>query len=122
VEEFLDFLPDAQREIVEVLRDIVRNCMPEAREKLSYNVPYYFLRKRVCFIWPSAVPWGKVERNGVLFGFCRGNELPDDLNYLEAGSRKIVRCMTFTHVNEIDPAVLRAYLFAAIELDAQSCA
>lgn len=59
VEEFLDYLPDNEREIVDFLRNIVFNSLPNPTEKLSYNVPYYYLHSRVCFIWPAAIPWGK---------------------------------------------------------------
>jgi uncharacterized protein YdhG (YjbR/CyaY superfamily) len=59
VDEFLDYLPDNEREIVDFLRDIVFNSLPNPLEKLSYNVPFYHLNSRVCFIWPASVPWEK---------------------------------------------------------------
>jgi hypothetical protein len=119
IDEFLEFLPDQEREIVDILRSIVRECMPEAREKLSYNVPYYSLKSRICFIWPSSVPWGKVQPNGVVLGFCKGFLLQDDLNYLEKGNRKQVYTKTFADKSEIYPDLLRSYLFEAIDLDAR---
>ena len=117
VEEFLDFLPEDQKLLVLLLREIVLECIPDCTEKLSYNVPYYSRNKRVCFIWPSAVPWGKVERNGVLFGFVRGNLIQDEINWLEKGTRKQVYTKTFFKVQEIEEEVLRAYIFEAVELD-----
>lgn len=118
VDEFLEFLPDHEREIVEVLRSIVRDSMPEAMEKLSWNVPYYYLKSRVCFIWPASVPWGKVQMNGVVLGFCKGYLMQDDQQFLEKGNRKQVYTKTFTDKNQIDADLLRAYLYEAIELDA----
>ena len=60
VEDFLMYLPDEERKIVDALRKLILHVMPDAKEKLSYNVPYFWLHSRVCFIWPSAIPWGKV--------------------------------------------------------------
>ena len=68
IDEFLDYLPEQERRLVDFLREIVLDCIPDAREKLSYNVPYYSRNRRICFIWPSSIPWGKVKKEGVMFG------------------------------------------------------
>jgi hypothetical protein len=115
--EFMDYLPKEEHKIVEALRTLVLDCLPNSREKLSYNVPYYFLNARVCFIWPASVPWGKVKMNGVVLGFCKGYMLNDACNYLEKGTRKQVYTKTFTHVQEIDTLLLKSYLYEALEVD-----
>ncbi|MEZ5039961.1 MAG: DUF1801 domain-containing protein [Saprospiraceae bacterium] len=117
VDEFLDYLPEQEREIVEYLREIVFDCMPDCTEKLSYNVPYYFRHRRICFIWPSAVPWGKVKLDGVQFGFCNGHLLQDDLGYLEKGSRKQVYSKTFMNIADVDVDLLKVYIFEAAVVD-----
>lgn len=117
VEEFLDYLPDREREIVDYLRELIIECIPECKEKLSYNVPYYSKHSRICFIWPASVPWGNVKMNGVQLGFCKGYLLPDDFNYLEKGNRKQVYSKTFFDIKEIDVDLLRAYLFDAVDVD-----
>ena len=117
VEEFLDYLPDAERKIVDYLREIIIECIPECKEKLSYNVPYFSKHSRICFIWPVSVPWGNVKMNGVQLGLCRGNLLQDDINYLEKGNRKQVYSKTFFKIEDIDVDLLRAYLFDAVEVD-----
>lgn len=90
--------------------------IPQCREKLSYNVPYYYRHSRICFIWPGAVPWGKTT-TGVTFGFCNGHLLTDDTGYLEKGSRKQVFTKIYHDVREIDPDILRAFLYEAAEID-----
>lgn len=50
VEEFLEYLTDDERKIVECLRAIIIDCIPECKEKLSYNVPYFSKHSRICFI------------------------------------------------------------------------
>lgn len=115
--DFLDHLPDTELEIVEELRRIVFECIPDAREKLSYNVPFFSRKRRICFIWPASVPWGNVPMDGVQFGFTNGYLLNDDLNYLDKGSRKQVYTKTFYSIEDIDAELLRSYLFEALSID-----
>ena len=72
VEEFPDFLPEDELRIVKFLRAIIKECIPACKEKLAYNVPYYYRHSRICFIWPASIPWGKVEKHGVMLGFTNG--------------------------------------------------
>ena len=117
VEEFLDHLPENEKLMVLILRELILECIPDCTEKLSYNVPYYFRNKRVVFIWPASVPWGKVPMEGVKLGFCQGHLLQDKSGYLEKGSRKQVYTRTFFKPEEIDVELLRAYLQQAVEVD-----
>lgn len=118
-EEFLDFLPENQRELTMQLDALVFDCIPGAQRKLSYNVPFYSLHKRICFIWPAAVPWGNVKQEGVQFGFCTGYKLNDPEGFLERGNRKQVFSKTFMSyadfVNELE--ILKHFLFEAAEVD-----
>lgn len=59
IDEFLAFLPEEELLIVERLRKLIFYCLPEVREKLSFNVPYYFHHRHLCFIWPASVTWAK---------------------------------------------------------------
>ena len=120
VDEFLDHLPEHELEIVEELRRIVFECIPDAKEKLSYNVPYYSRRKRICFIWPSSVPWGNTPMKGVQFGFTSGYLLQDDGGYLDKGTRKQVYTKTFYSTDDIDAEMLRSLLFEALAVDSDS--
>lgn len=117
VDEFLAYLPENELEIVEALRSIVLDCIPDVKEKLSYNVPYFSRFYRICFIWPASVPWGNVKLNGVQIGFVNGNLLTDESGYLERGNRKQVYTKAFTDVSEIDVEVLRSLIFEAVLLD-----
>ncbi len=118
VDEFLDYLPANELVVVNVLRDLIYNSIPAVQERLAYNVPFYYLNSRICFIWPAAVPWGKVPMKGVQLGFCKGYLLADELNYLDKGTRKQVYSKTFfTIPSEDDQAILKAFLFEAASLD-----
>ena len=116
VEDFLDYLPEDQRNLVDILRTNIRECAPDIREKLSYNVPYFYRHRRICFIWPSAVPWGNVKLNGVMLGFCYGNQLTDT-GYLEKGNRKQVYTKTFMKPGDIDFNQINALIYESVQLD-----
>ena len=51
IDDFLEFLPEDELKIVELLRSIILNCIPDAKEKLTYNVPFYKRFKNICFIF-----------------------------------------------------------------------
>jgi hypothetical protein len=123
VEEFLDFLPDDELKITEILRELITNCIPDVTEKLSYNVPYYKRKKNICFLWPASVLWGKKKTyEGVRFGFVNGHLLNDDINYLHKGDRKQVYWKDFTTVTKTDLEILKTYLLDAVILDGQPSA
>ena len=113
VRDFLAHLPEDELAIVEALRAIVLDCLPDAHEKLAYNVPFYYRHRRICFIWPASVPWGKVDE-GVVLGFVRGGEM-GTLSPTPKG--KGMDRVTFLRSSDIDEELLRAQLFEAAELD-----
>ena len=120
VNEFLDFLPEDELKIVELLRKIIFRCIPEITEKLSYNVPFYRKHKNIFFIWPSSVLWGaKKSYSGVRLGFSKGYLMSDEINYLDKGERKQIYYKDFLTVNDVDVELLQSYLFEAILIDEQ---
>lgn len=116
VGELLDYLPPDELKITERLRELVFECIPDAKEKLSYNVPFYSRFTRICFIWPGSVPWGKVKKKGVELGFCRGNLLSDP-SYLNINGRKEVYIKTFYSTKDIDVEKVRQLLYEATIVD-----
>jgi hypothetical protein len=117
--EFLDYLPENDLLLVNYLREIVLDSIPDCQEKLSYNVPFYVRNSRICYIWPPSIPWGNTIINGVQLGFCYGNLLNDEIEYLEKGTRKQVYRKEFTDIGEIDIYLLKSYLYDAVLIDEQ---
>jgi len=118
LDEFFEFLPPRELEMVEILRRIILHCIPEATESLAYNVPYYKLRKNVCFIWPASVTWGKKQTyDGVRLGFTQGYLLQDEIGYLDRGGRKQVYWKDFTNMGQMGEDLLKSYLFEAVIID-----
>ncbi len=116
VSDLISFLPDDERKIMERLREIILQCIPDATEKLSYNVPFYSRHTRICYIWPGSVGWAGKTKKGVDLGFCRGNLL-SDASYLDKGKRKQVFTKTFFSTKEIDVDKVRELLFEAVVAD-----
>jgi len=120
VDELLAYLPGNEYSIVVELRQLVYDCIPGVKEKLSYNVPFFRKRRNICFIWPSSVLWGKVKSTeGVRFGFTYGHLLQDDAQYLQRGTRKQVFWVDFLTLNGIDWPLLEAYIHEAAFIDQQ---
>jgi hypothetical protein len=119
VEEFLEFLPVSERKIVDALRKLVLESIPDCEEKLSYNVPYYRRHYNICYIWPPSITWDGFAHEGVQLGFTYGNLLQDELGYLERGKRKQVFWKSFFDVREIDARILQSYLHEAALIDSE---
>lgn len=118
VNEFLDYLPSNELEVVEALRAIVLDTLPFCKEKLSYNVPFYSRYRTFGFIWPGSVLWGKNKvYEGVRLGFTKGYLMEDPDNFLDKGERKQVYTKDFLNIEDIDPDTIRSFLFQAIILD-----
>lgn len=121
-EDFFEFLNSEEKQIVTVLDLMIFEIVPNVKRKLSYNVPFYSVKKRICFIWPASVPWGNVKLTGVQLGFCQGNLLFDPENYLDHGNRKQVFSKTFFSLNEIEKEfdLIKHFLMEATAVDQHS--
>jgi len=117
VDEMLEFLPEDELSLVQYLRAIVFETIPDVSEHLAYNVPYYKRHANICFIWPGSVAWGSKTQPGVRFGFTRGHLLLDEIGYLDKGDRKQVFWRDFFELSDVDVEVLTSYIVQAVETD-----
>ena len=83
-----------------ILREIILETLPEAREKLSWGAPFYFGKRSVCYVWPASVPWGKLDA-GVALGFSRAREL-DHGGYLTVAEQKFFGRRVYLSPEEIE--------------------
>ncbi|WP_462255521.1 DUF1801 domain-containing protein [Ferruginibacter sp.] len=114
-----ELLPEAEKIIVDVLRQIITENLPaNCKEKISFNVPYFYGNKGICIIWPSAIPRGGIKK-GVLLGFWYGNKLKDANNYLTHGTNKQIFYKIFYNVEEINEKAIVKLLREAVTVDNQ---
>jgi len=112
-----ELLPENERIIVDVLRQIITENLPAScKEKLSFNVPYFYGKKGICIVWPSTVPRGGIKQ-GVLLGFWYGNKLADTDNYLTHGTNKQIFYKIYKEPEEIDEDAIVKLLKEAVALD-----
>lgn len=115
--QLMELLPEKERIIVDVLRQIIRENLPVyCKEKISYNVPFFYGRKGICIIWPSTIPRGGIKE-GVLLGFWYGNKLADKERYLTHGTNKQIFYKIYKDVEEINEDVIIKLLKEAVEVD-----
>ena len=118
--DLFDRLNENERIIVDVLRQIIRENLPSyCKEKLIFNVPYFYGNKGICIVWPASIPRGGIKE-GVLLGFWQGNKLPDEDKYLTHGTNKKVFYKIFRDVDEIDEVAIVKLVLAAVRVDASS--
>lgn len=115
--ELITILPEEERIMVDVLRQIIIESLPDyCREKISYNVPFFYGNKGLCIIWPATVPRGGIKK-GVLLGFWYGYKLRDPDHFLSHGTNKQIFFKVYQKPEEIDERPIKKLLREAIELD-----
>jgi hypothetical protein len=115
--DLFSILPEEERIIVDVLRQIIIETLPDyCKEKISYNVPFFYGNKGICIIWPSTVPRGGIK-SGVLLGLWYGNKLIDDDGFLTHGTNKQIFYKIYKSACEIDDEPIKKVLKQAIKVD-----
>lgn len=117
IDELYESLPENERLIASILRDLILENLPGCREKKSYGAPFYFGKKAICYVWPASITWGsKVQGKGVKLGFNQGRKL-DHKGYLNFGKRKSIGSRIYLEPEGIDVEIVQQLLRAAWILD-----
>lgn len=116
--EFFEALTEDHQVMTSMLKELVYEAIPDVKEKLSWNVPFFYKKKSICYIWPGCIPWGKKTYKGVTIGFTKGYLMKDN-DFLEQGDRKQIASHTFQNIEEIEDSIetLLALLKEANDLD-----
>lgn len=117
ITQLYDLLPENERILVDVLRGIIKETLPPScKEKISFNVPYFYGRKGICIIWPATIPRGGIKQ-GVLLGFWYGNKLQDQKGYLQRGNNKQIFYRIYQSPEEINLEEIQELLREAMAVD-----
>ncbi|GHN03246.1 hypothetical protein WSM22_47350 [Cytophagales bacterium WSM2-2] len=115
--QLYELLPEHERLTVDVLRQIIKENVPTSvKEKISFNVPYFYGKKGLCIVWPATIPRGGIKE-GVLLGYWYGSRLKDVDKYLTHGTNKRVFYKIYRSVQEINEKAIVKLLKEAVELD-----
>lgn len=111
VDEFVEtrVLPQ-YRPIVEMLRALIRETVPDAAESIGYGIPAYRLRRIIAVISPT--------KKDITFSFSRGAQFEDRYGLLR-GAGKSSKHVKLRRVDSVSKAALQYYIRQAVEMDAK---
>jgi hypothetical protein len=112
IEDFICSLPKNEKNITIRLREIILETNPSFAEKFAYGVPYYYLNKRVCFVWPASVPRSGFK-SGVILGISNGVILKKKFDVISCGSCKVIGWIQYHSLKEIKPKIIKEILAEA---------
>lgn len=113
IEEFISSLPENQKDITIRLKEIILETNPSFEEKFAYGVPYYYLNKRVCFVWPTFILRSGFK-SGVIFGISNGVMLKKKFDIISCGSCKVIGWIQYNTLKEVKPKIIKDILAEAI--------
>jgi hypothetical protein len=104
-------LPQHQ-DIVKAIRELVRDCAPNAKEAVAYGIPVWKVKKIFAVISPN--------KKGITFSFTHGAEFEDKYKLLR-GVGKVSRHVLIKAAQDVPAkgAALRDYIRQALEFDAK---
>ena len=60
--QLYELITEEEKIIVDVIRQIVSENLPAyCKEKISYNVPFFYGNRSICIIWPASIPKGGIK-------------------------------------------------------------
>ncbi len=117
ISHLYEVLPECERITVDVLRQIIIAHTPATcKEKISFNVPFFYGNRGICIVYPAFIPRGGIKK-GVLLGFWHGCKLKDTDNYLTHGTNRKIFYKIYNSVEEINEKAIVKLLKEAVRLD-----
>ena len=111
VDEYVktNVLPQHQ-DIVKAIRNLMRDCAPNAKEYIAYGIPVWKSKKIFAVISPN--------KKAITFSFTHGAEFDDKYGLLR-GVGKVSRHVKIKDVKDmtVNDAALRYYIQQALEFD-----
>jgi hypothetical protein len=111
IDDFLKYrvLPE-HRPIVAMLRKLMRECAPEAREHISYGILMWKQKRGLAVVSPT--------KKDITFAFSRGAEFEDKFGLL-GGVGKVSKHVKIKALSGANKAALKYYIRQAVQRDAR---
>ena len=123
VETYIYQLEGEEREIALYLHDILSQRYGMT-SKLRYKVPFYDIKKWLCYINPQKKRTTKLKKattenigGGIELCFLHGRWMEDPQGALDPKDRVQIYGITYYTLDEIDEEVLQVLIEEAIEID-----
>lgn len=115
--DWLHGLPQPEPQLVLYFHELIMELVPGIEQRFTYGAPFYYLTKRLFYIWPASVPWGGLK-SGVMLGFCVGTQLSNDDHYLQGEDKKTVRHVIYSSLKAAQSDVdrIKLAIFESIEV------
>ena len=97
--------------VVALIRELMKECAPHAREIISYGIPAYRGRNILAVISPT--------QKDITFAFSHGAQF-DDPYHLLKGVGHVSKHVKLKNTDSANLEALRYYIQQAVELDAKS--
>ena len=109
VDDFVEtkVLPEFQP-IVAMIRELMKECAPNAKEVISYGIPAYKAKRILVVISPT--------KKDITFAFSRGAEFEDKYGLLR-GVGKVSKHVKIKNLADANKDALRYYIKQALEFD-----
>jgi hypothetical protein len=109
VQDFIMNYEGEQHDLLNFLYELLMD-QPGMSCKISYKVPFFILRQRICYLNPKRD--GSVE-----IAFPRGHQLSNDQGILETYNRKYIKGVVIQGMDKIPIEKLHGVIQEAILLD-----
>ena len=108
IADFLEYrvLPE-HRPIVDLLRTMMRECAPGAREEISYGILMWKQKRALAAVSPT--------KKDITFAFSRGAKFQDKFAFLQ-GVGKVSKHVKIKNVKAAPKAALKYYIKQAVQL------
>jgi hypothetical protein len=109
IDDYILRLPDKEREIYIILREFIHECVPQVTEKISYGIPFFYLKKPFCYMHR--------HKGGVDLSFMAGHAMSNPHGALDMRDRSRVGSLHYDDVLEVDLEILKDTLLEAASFD-----
>src|SRR3972149_3380219 len=98
------------QDIVAMIRELMRETAPEAKEMISYGIPAWKRKRILALISPT--------KKDITFAFSRGAEFEDKYGLLQ-GVGKVSKNVRIKSVDTVNKEALRYYIKQALKIDSE---
>jgi uncharacterized protein YdhG (YjbR/CyaY superfamily) len=111
MDEFLKYRVLSEHlRIVAMLRELMKECAPKAKEQISYGILMWKQTRGLAVVSPT--------KKDITFAFSQGAKFEDKYKLLK-GVGKVSKHVKIKDLKEVPKAALKYYIGQAVQLDAR---